>query len=131
MVIDPIGDMLNRIKNAGVVHHETVTVAHSKFSLAVAEALKRHGYIASITKKGKKSVKLLELGLIYNDRKLAKLKGVERLSKPSRRLYCGAKDIKSVRNGYGLLMLSTPKGVLSGNEARKEEVGGEMLFKIW
>jgi len=131
MVTDPISDMLIRIKNAGMVRHETVTVPQSKFVLAVAEALKRHGYIASITKKNRKSVKLLEIGLIYGERNVPKVKGVDRLSKPSRRLYCGAKEIKSVRNGYGTLMLSTPKGVLSGNEARKAQVGGEMLFNIW
>ncbi len=131
MVTDPVADMLNRIKNAGVVRHPTVTVQHSKFVLAIAEALKRHGYIVSIEKKGKKAIKLLEIELAYDERKTPKLKGVERISKPSRRLYCGAKGLKPVRNGYGLIMLSTPKGVLSGSEARKESVGGEMLFKIW
>lgn len=131
MVTDPIADMLNRIKNAGVVRHETVTVPHSKFVLAIADTLKRHGYVVSITKKNKKSAKVLEIGLAYDERKNPKVKGVERLSKPSCRLYSNAKSLKPVRNGYGMLVLSTPKGVLSGDEARKESVGGEMLFKIW
>lgn len=132
MVTDPVSDLLIRIKNASAVRHEVVTMPYSKMLFSVGEALKRHGYIAGITKKGKKTTaKDIEITLLYSEKREPKVQGVERLSKPSRRLYCGVRDIKPVRNGYGLLMLSTPKGILSGSEARKEAVGGEMLFKIW
>jgi small subunit ribosomal protein S8 len=96
----------------------------------VATALLKEGYIASVAKKGKKTVKLMEIGLLYTGDG-PRVNGSLRLSKPSRRMYFGVEDIKPVRHGYGLLMLSTPEGILSGNEAKKKKVGGEALFKIW
>ncbi|MFA5830222.1 MAG: 30S ribosomal protein S8 [Candidatus Paceibacterota bacterium] len=130
MVTDPIADMLAQIRNAGAVHKSTITLPFSKLRFAVATALVKHGYIESVVKKGKKVIKTMEIGLLYvNDK--PRISGASRLSKPSRRVYFAVKDIKSVRHGYGTLMLSTPTGILSGNEARKNKVGGEALFKIW
>jgi small subunit ribosomal protein S8 len=97
---------------------------------AIAECLKKAGYVSEISKKVKKGQPILEVGLVYVDTK-PKISEVERISKQSRRVYFGMKDIHSVRNGTGLLVLSTPKGILSGKEARKEQVGGEALFRIW
>lgn len=128
--MDPISNMLNGIKNAGAARVPFTTVPCSGPVLAVAELLEREGYIASVTKKGKKVRKFIEIGIRYNDAK-PRVSGVSRLSKPSRRVYMGVSDIKSVRQGHGLLVLSTPKGVMTGGQARKEHVGGEALFMIW
>lgn len=122
--------MLNRIKTAGAVGHEQVSVPYSNVKFAIAKELEKQGYVADVTKKGKKVTKTIEIVLVYNDEKL-KIKGVERVSKPSKRVYFGVKDIKPFRNGYGEFFLSTPKGILTGKVARKEQVGGEVLFKIW
>ena len=97
---------------------------------AIIECLKKEGYVSSASKKVKKGVPMLEVILIYTNKK-PKITEVERISKQSRRVYFGVKDIRAVKNGLGLLVLSTPKGILSGKEARKEQVGGEALFKLW
>jgi small subunit ribosomal protein S8 len=97
---------------------------------AILQCLKKEGYVKEVAKKVKIGQPILEVELIYIDKK-PKITEVERVSKQSRRVYFGMKDIHSVRNGSGLLVLSTPKGILSGKEARKEQVGGEALFRIW
>ena len=130
MVGDPISDMLNRIKTAGAVGHENVSIPYSNVKFAIAKKLEKQGYVTDVSKKGKKVTKTIEVGLVY-DEDMGKIKGVERVSKPSKRVYFGVKDIKQFRNGYGLFFLSTPKGILTGEDARKEQVGGEVLFKIW
>jgi len=130
MVIDPIGDMLAQIRNAGAVRKDSITLPYSKLRFAVASALLKSGYVRIVTKKGKKVVRLMEIGLLYTDGK-PRVTGAERISRCSRRVYYGVKDIKPVRHGYGMLMLSTPAGILSGDEAKKLKVGGEALFKIW
>jgi len=130
MVNDKIADMLIRIRNAGAAGKESTIIPHSNLRLSIAEALLKRGYVASISKKGKKTKKVIEIGIAYKGDE-PKIKGAERVSKLSRRVYYGFRDIRPVKNGFGLLMLSTPKGILSGEEARKESVGGEALFKIW
>jgi small subunit ribosomal protein S8 len=92
--------------------------------------LQKEGYVGEVTKKVKKGNPVLEIALVYIDKK-PKISEVERVSKSSRRVYFGMKDLHTIRNGSGLLVLSTPKGILSGKEARKEQVGGEALFKMW
>ena len=131
MVTDPIADLLAQMRNAGGAKKATLVLPFSKLRFAVATALLKEGYIASVTKKGKKIVKQLEIGLIYTADGKPRISGATRLSKSSRRVYYGVEDIRSVRHGYGLLMLSTPEGILSGSEAKKKKVGGEALFKIW
>ncbi|MCX6736468.1 MAG: 30S ribosomal protein S8 [Candidatus Parcubacteria bacterium] len=131
MVTDPIGDMLAQIRNAGAVHKSTIVLPYSKLRYAVATALVKYGYIESVAKKGKKVVKTMEIGLLYTADGKHRISGADRLSKPSRRMYFAVTDIKPIRHGYGTLVLSTPTGILSGNEARKIKVGGEALFKIW
>ena len=118
------------LKNGGMAGKESVAFPYSKLKNAIALCLEKEGYVSSVAKKTKKGQPMLEVGLIYVDKK-PKVKEVERISKQSRRVYFGMKDINTVRNGSGLLVLSTPKGILSGKEARKEQVGGEALFKIW
>lgn len=130
MVIDSISNLIIKIKNASFAKKETVVVPHSSLIESVLEVLQKNGFIASFSKKGKKVVKSIEVSLAYEDG-MPKVQGVDRISKLSRRVYKGAKEIKPVRNGFGLLVLSTPAGVLSGDDAKAKGVGGEVLFKIW
>ena len=128
--MDPIADMITRIQNAGAVRKETVSVPYSNLRSAVASLLLKEGYLLSVNKKGKKERKFIEIGIAYDGGR-PKINKAVRVSKLSRRMYIGFRDIKPVRQGYGDLVLSTPKGVLTGAGARKLKVGGEVLFKIW
>lgn len=129
--MDKIANMLVMVKNANAVGKDAVVAPYSKYTHAIAQCLVKNGFLKSANKKtGKDGFPALELELIYKG-KQPKVSHVERISRPSRRIYFGTTDIRSVRNGYGLLVLSTPKGVLDGATARKEQVGGEALFKIW
>ena len=130
MVGDPVGDMLARIRNAAAVGHDNVRVPYSKFKHAVAKVLLKEGYVSSVEKRGRKVVKTIEIGLAYNN-DVPKIKGTERVSKPSKRVYQGTKNLRPFRHGFGTSILSTPKGILTGGDARKEHVGGEILFLIW
>ena len=118
------------MKNGSRAGKESVSFPYSKIKHAILECLKKEGYLMDVSKKVKKDQPVLEAGLVYVD-KIPKIMEVERISKQSKRIYFGVKDIHRVRNGSGLLVLSTPKGVLSGKEARKEQVGGEALFRVW
>jgi len=128
--MDQIANMINMIKNANRANHEIVSVPYSKIKNSVGECLVREGYLSSVAKKTLKGLPVLELGLVYVDG-TPKVTGVERVSKSSIRVYKGVKEIKPTRNGYGLMVLTTPKGILTDKQARKEMVGGEVLFKMW
>ena len=127
MVTDSISDFLIRLKNASMVGKESVSLPFSQMKLSIAEILVREGYIAGIDKRKPYS---LTVSLVYKNGRPA-ISGVKRISKPSRRLYMGVRELKPVKRGYGLLVLSTPAGVLTGKEARLKRVGGEALFEIW
>ena len=129
--MDPIADFIIRIKNAAAVRKAAVSVSYSRAKLAVAEKLQELGYVKGVEKRGKKVRRMIEVGLVYGEDGSSRIRGVKRLSKPGRRLYTGVRDIRPVRFGQGDLVMSTPKGILTGNEARKEKVGGEVLFEIW
>lgn len=131
MVSDPVGDFIIRLKNAGAVKKAGVSVPFSSLKMAIAEKLKDAGFLAAIEKKGKKVRKTLDVALKYNEAGVSVIQGVKRISKPGRRLYRSSREIMPVRYGHGTLVLSTPKGILTGKEARKEKVGGEALFEIW
>lgn len=130
MVRDSISNFIIKLKNGGIAKQETVFFPYSKLVNAVAEVLKSEGFIAEIDKKGKKVSKSIELTLRYVDGQSA-IKGVKRVSKPSKRIYYGTQALRPVRNGFGRLILSTPKGILTDKQARKEKIGGEALFEIW
>jgi small subunit ribosomal protein S8 len=131
MVGDTIGDLIIRLKNAGVVGKETVTVPYSKLRHAVLNKLVDAGYVTSATEKGKKvQEKTLEVTLRYENGQ-HRITGVKRISKPGRRLYCGVSDIHPVKFGKGHMILSTPAGILTNQEAKEKKVGGEQLFIIW
>lgn len=130
MVTDPIADMLTRIKTAQAVQKETVVIPYSKLKMEIAKILLRLGYIKEVQRRGRKTGKVIEVGLIYQDDK-PKINDLKRISKSSRRVYRSAKDLKPVRGGYGLAIVSTTKGLLSDREAREKNMGGEVLCEIW
>lgn len=132
MVTDPISDLIIRIKNAGDAGKPTVEVLYSTFAENVAHALKKAGYLTSVDKKKSDGMtRYLELGLVTLPGDEPRIHGVERVSKPSRRIYMKYNDIRMYRSGFGNTFLSTPKGILVDMEAKKNKVGGEVLFKIW
>jgi small subunit ribosomal protein S8 len=128
--MDPISDMIVRIKNATDSKKESVVFPYSKIKLAILEILQKEGYIKSFGKKGKKVIKFIDVTLSY-DGKDGRINGVKRVSKTSKRVYVGSKEIKKVKNGLGTLVLSTPKGIMTDKMAREAKVGGEALFEIW
>ena len=125
---DPIADMLNRIKNAQAVKHETVSFGFSKIKYEIALLLQKNGLIKDVEKKGKKEKKTIKITL-KNEGDSFEI--AKRVSKPGQRIYVAAKDIKPVRAGYGISIISTPKGLMTGKEARIKKLGGEIICKIW
>lgn len=113
------------------MHKESISVPFSKMKLSVAELLSAKGYVGAITQKSKGNAKYLEVALLYTENKEPMVSGVKRISKPSRRLYEGAKNIKRFRRGFGMSVFSTPKGIMADVDAKKNNLGGEFLFNIW
>ena len=130
-VNDPVGDMIIRIKNAAMAKKSSIVVPHSMLKAAIADKLKEHGYVASVEKRGRKVKKTLDITIAYSESGTSRIHGVKRISKPGCRMYATVRAIVPIKYGHGTSLLSTPKGILTGEEARKEKVGGEMLFHIW
>src|ERR1700757_2053553 len=126
MVTDPISDFLIRLQNASMVRKDTVSLPYSGVKAAIAKVLEREGYITDVKKKDN----TLACSLVYKSGRPA-INGVKRISKPSRRMYMGVRDIHPVKRGHGLVLLSTPQGIMTGKEASEARVGGEILFEIW
>ncbi len=130
MVTDPISNFIISLKNASDARKASITVPYSVLKESIAHALMKAGYVSTIEKKGKKAIKTLEVGLVYIGAE-PRVHGVDRISKPSRRVYQKSKDIRMFKSGFGNTVFSTPKGVLLDADAKKNKVGGEVLFKIW
>jgi small subunit ribosomal protein S8 len=130
-MIDPIADMLTRIRNAVRSRHPRVDVPHSNMKLAIASILRDEGYVAGIATVEKGKFKQIRIALRYDGEGNPLLSGIEMVSRPGRRIYAGASEIPPVMGGLGLSIVSTPKGVLSGGAARKAGVGGEIVCKVW
>jgi len=130
MMTDPITDMLNRIKNAQISKKEQVVLPFSNFKYEIAKILESEGFIGKIEKKGRKASKVLEITLKYEN-KIPVISGVRKISKPGQRIYSPSRDIKAVRGGYGISIISTSKGLMTGIEAKKQKLGGEVLCEIW
>ena len=128
--MDPISNMIIQIQNAGPAGHDQVLVPYSKLKHSVSEVLKKEGFIKSVDTETKKGKKMLALDLFMENR-VPKIKGVKRISKPSKRIYKKFSDIRAVKSGYGALILSTSHGIMSGREAKRAKLGGEALFSIW
>jgi small subunit ribosomal protein S8 len=133
MVGDIIGDFIIQLKNAGMVGKKEVFIPYSKLRHAVANKLVASGYIESAEQQGKKDKvqKTLAVSLKYGTDGKHRISGVKRVSKPGRRMYTKVADIHQVKFGKGHLILSTPAGILTNDEARAKNVGGEQLFIIW
>ncbi len=131
MVNDPVGDMIIQLKNAGMVGKREVSLPYSKLKHAIGDKLAHAGFVASVEKRGKKVKKTLDITLKYDAKGVHEIRGVERISKPGRRLYIGVEGIFPVKFGSGKRILSTPLGILTGEEAKEKNVGGEELFIIW
>lgn len=131
MVADRISDFITQVKNSSAVDKTSVSIPYTKMIAAVADVLVKEGYITEVDTKGKGIKKSLVVTLAYDESGAPKINGVKRVSKLSRRVYTGADEIQPVRSGYGTVILSTPEGILTGDQAREKKVGGEVLFQIW
>jgi small subunit ribosomal protein S8 len=128
-MMDPISDMLARIRNAQRALLPTVEMPHSKIKESIAGILKKEGYVADVAVEGKLP-KVIKLKLKYQGRKSV-IEGLLRVSRPGLRRYVGATEIPRVRGGLGVAVVSTPEGVMTGNAARKKNLGGELLCYVW
>ena len=130
-ITDPIADMLTRIRNAGSARHETVDVPNSKMKKAIAEILLEEGYIKSfqLIEDGKQGI--IRIVLKYGENKTSVISGLRRVSKPGLRIYTNCEDMPKVMKGLGIAIVSTSKGVMTDKQARKENVGGEVLAYVW
>ena len=126
---DPISDMLTRLRNGYMSKQKEVAIPSSKLKVAIAQVLQQEGYIKGFRVDGDVKKTLVVEMKYFNRRSV--VEGIERVSKPSCRLYCGCRDIPKVKDGLGLAILSTPKGILSGKDAEKQNVGGEILCYVW
>jgi len=130
MVSDRVGDFIVRLQNAAAIGAREVKLPYSAHLSAIAKKLKELGFLTEVKVDGDVK-KTLEVSLAYDERGVAKLRGVKRVSKPGRRLYAGFSEAHSVAGGTGARILSTSKGILTDREARKNRMGGENLFEIW
>jgi len=127
---DPIADMLTRLRNAGAAGLKRIAMPGSKAKAAIAAVLKEEGYISDFAVSGDDAKRVLAIEIKYYNGKPV-IAGLERVSKPSCRVYCNCAEIPRVRNGQGTVILSTHKGILSGRKAKAENVGGEVICYVW
>ncbi len=129
---DPIADMLTRIRNANTAKHDTVDVPASKMKISIAEILLKEGYIKKFDMVDVDGIKMIHITLKYGADKNDKIiSGLKRISKPGLRIYAGKEELPKVLGGLGIAIISTNKGVMTDKEARKANVGGEVLAFIW
>lgn len=132
--MSPIANMLTQIRNAQSRGKEGIILPFSKMTLGIAEILKNKGFIRGVEKKTKKMKKseadFLSVELKYENG-VGAISDIKLISKPSRRVYAGKDDLRPVRNGYGISIISTPKGLMTGDEARKAGIGGEIICEVW
>ena len=141
--MDPISDMLTAIRNALIVKHPTVSVPFSNLNYEIAKILEKKRFVEKVEKKGKKIKKIIEITLRYlpsqvllgktweGENEIPAISGLKRISKPSQRIYFKAKKIKKVKGGYGVAIISTPKGLMTDKEAKKQKLGGEVICEVW
>lgn len=128
---DPISDLLTRIRNALIAHHATVDIPASKMKVEIVKILKDEGYVADFELIEKGPQGIVRVQLKYTGSGDRVISGLERVSRPGRRVYCGKGEIPKVLGGLGVAIVSTPKGVLTGAACRKIGVGGEVLCNVW
>ena len=131
MMTDPISDMLTRIRNAGTARHAETTCPSSRQKLAIAGVLQQAGFLDSVKVETRDRHATLVLGIRYDGDGRPLIDGIQRVSKPGRRVYVGKGAVPRVRNGLGVAVLSTSRGILSDREAREQNLGGELLCEVW
>lgn len=131
MHTDPIADMLTRIRNAMAIGNANVDVPHSKFKKSLAEILAREGYLGSVEETEKDGHPVLRIGIKYGPRRTPLITSLKRVSRPGRRAYAKAKGVPVVRGGLGLAVISTSQGLMIDREARRKNVGGEVVCEVW
>ena len=131
MMTDPIADMLTRIRNAGVAKHAETSCPSSRQKLAIARVLAEEGFLGDVRVEARDGHAVLVMQIRYDDHGRALIDGIQRVSKPGRRVYVATGEIPKVRNGLGVAVISTSRGVLSDAAAREAHVGGEVLCEVW
>ena len=129
-MVDPIADMLTRIRNAQAAKKSSVEIPFSKIKYGIAKILEQRGFIKKADFKGRKTKKVIEVELSYKDT-MPRISGLRRISKPGQRLYASVEEVHPIRQGRGIRILSTSKGLITNREARKQNIGGEILCEIW
>ena len=130
-ISDPIADMLTRIRNAVMAKHDFVLVPASRMKLSIAKILKEEGFIIDYEVLRSKPHRAIKIYLKYSDKNQPVISGLERASKPGLRVYVGRKEIPRVYSGLGIAIVSTPKGVMTGQQAWRQGIGGELLCYVW
>src|SRR5512147_1259027 len=130
-VSDPIADMLTKIRNAGMAKLEKVDISTSKVKLEIVKILKTEGYIKNFKKISQDSQNFIRIFLKYDEAESPIIHGIDRVSRPGRRVYSGYKEMPRIHNGYGTLIVSTSAGVTTGRKASEKQVGGELICKVW
>ncbi len=128
---DPIADMLTRVRNATQARHSTVDVPFSKIKLALTKIMLQEGYIAAFDIEDEGKRKTLRLRLKYDTERRPVVNGLRRVSRPGLRVYAGMHDIPRILNGIGTVVVSTNRGIMTGREARRRHLGGELIAEIW
>ncbi len=128
---DPISDMLTKIRNASMARHEKVDLTTSKLKLEIVKILKTEGYIKNFKKINQDGKTYIRVFLKYDSENNPIIHGLERISKPGRRIYAGYKNMPRILNGYGTLIVTTSSGVITGSKAVEQKIGGELICSIW
>lgn len=127
---DPISNMLTSIRNAQAVSHEIVNIPFSALKYQIAMVLQKRGFIGQIEKRGRKPDKLIKITLKYKN-KTPVISGIKRVSRSGQRIYISSQNIRKIKNGYGISVISTPKGLMTNEEAKNNNLGGEVICEVW
>jgi len=130
-VSDPIADMLTKVRNAVMARHEKVDIPASKLKLEIVKILKTEGFIKNFKKINQDGLNLIRVFLKYDEKDTPVIHGIEKVSKPGRRVYSNYKNLPRVYNGFGILIVSTSLGVTTGKKAQEKQVGGELICTVW
>ena len=130
-VSDPVADMLTKIRNASIAKFEKVDISTSRLKLEITKILKNEGYIKTFKKINHENKNYIRIFLKYDEKRASIISGLERVSKPGRRTYVGYKKMPRIYNGYGIIIISTSDGVITGKKAKEKKVGGELLCSVW
>ena len=130
-VTDPIADMLTKIRNASLAKFEKVDIPASKLKVEIVKILKNEGFIKTFKKVAQDGSNQIRIYLKYDDGNKAVIHGLERMSKPGRRVYTGYKEMPRIFNGYGTLIVTTSQGVITGKKAAEKKLGGELICSVW